>query len=518
MQLRDPRDAPGMPTSPRKMGTVRLQKRDTSELPGDESEEPGPRYVAGAVWSRCMPTPLVNGRVVLADTALLRSIGMRESAGLTRLVSGQLAHLASSCMPVAFNYCGTQFGSFAGQLGDGAVISLGATPSHDAGLVELQLKGVGPTPYTRLGATGRKEAEALVREWCQMEALHRSGVRSARPVALAIGEGGEACLLRMSRSFLRFGTMQLANQRAPNGRGGPSIGDYGLLRTIADHLLREFYPDLMMAYEPEDEEEDENEGLYRELVLEVTRQTAALVASWMCVGWCHGTLNTDNLSLLGETIDHGTGGFMGVTNRGWTPNAVDKGGLYAYGRQPEACRAACVLLAEAMQPLHTEHMATLTPLVESAFDTEYARAHLAGMRRKLLLPETSADDDADARLVEELIDAMEAAGADFRLTFVALAHPGCEQHGAKFCLGVALKLPALDALEAWADRHSSRLSQRHHPKRGTAATVTPTRADVHAAVRRALEQYERLIAPPPPLPSAFLLTQRPPGLLQSASV
>ena len=495
-----------MPGSPRKMGTLRLTPRDTVELPGDESDEPGPRYVSGAVWSRCKPTPLVNGRLVLADTALLRSIGLRESAGLARLVSGK--QVPPSCTPAAFNYCGTQFGSFAGQLGDGAVVSLGVTPSHDTGLVELQLKGVGPTPYTREGSTGRKEVEALVREWCQMEALHRLGIRTARPLALAVGEGDEASLLRMSRSFLRFGTMQLANQRAPNGKGGPSMGDYGLLRAIADHVLREFYPDLMMSYVSEEEDEEENEGLYRELVLEISRQTAALVASWMCAGWCHGTLNTDNLSLVGETIDHGTGGFMGKMRRGWTPNAADKGGMYAYGRQPEACRAACVLLAEAMQPLHTEHMATITPLVESAFDTQYARAHLAGMRRRLLLPETS-DEDAcshDEFLISRLINAMESDGADWQATFAVLGRADDLLEG------------IFDSveLEKWNKMFEDRLfDRRKKPLSRSATTLVPTSADVDAAVRRTLAQYEWLTAPPPPPPPVLA---RPPGLLESASV
>eukprot|EP00854_Cymbomonas_tetramitiformis_P015938 gene15938-18897_t len=326
-------------------------------------------------------------------------------------------------MPAAFAYCGVQFRSFAGQLGDGAVVSLGEVRqrmplggARSDELLELQLKGAGPTPFTREGISGRKKLGSLLKEAVMMEVLTKAGVRTSRAIAVAVGSDEHAIMLRSGESFLRFGTFELANQPGPNGKAGPSCGDYDLLRKIADYAIATLYPDAMH------ESAESEEAPYRELVLAISEQTARLVASWMCAGWCHGALNTDNLSITGETLDLGTSAFMGKYHPDWVCNSEDKFGLFAYSRQPSQCKKNCMWLAEVLQPLHCEPLDEIHALVEDRFEAAYARAYLQRMRVKLgWRPEGESKRGADAKLVEALFGALENDAADFSTTFVALA-------------------------------------------------------------------------------------------------
>lgn len=210
--------------SPKLSGAItlglQLSSRDLDALPGDLSGDPGPRYVPGAVWCRCDPVPVSQPLLVLAHPEILSEVGLRaDDERVERLVAGEL--MPSGAAPAAFNYCGHQFGSFAGQLGDGAAVSLGVAETA-GGRLELQLKGVGPTPLCREGLTGKKSLAALTAEFIQSEALHRLAIPTVRAAAVVAGRdaGGSdvGAMLRVGRSLLRFGTLELANQPARNGK------------------------------------------------------------------------------------------------------------------------------------------------------------------------------------------------------------------------------------------------------------------------------------------------------------
>lgn len=323
-----------------------------------------------------------------------------------------------SCVPAAF----------AGQLDDGSSVSLGELIVPNGGeqlqLRELQLKGVGPTPFTRSGLSGRKRLEPLLKEAVMMETLVSIGIPTSQALAVVFGDQGDASMLRSGASFVRFGTFELANQAAPNGKAGPSMGDYDLLQKIADYTIASLYPDVIETAEDED-------AVYREFVLAVTRQMARLVAHWMCFGWVHGALNTDNLAISGETLDHGSVAFMATFRHDWTGNVdTDRHGMYVYDQQPLVCRGHCIRLAESLQPLHCEAMADVRPQVEASFDKEYRSSYLAGMRCKLgwvtsddddMVTMTEANAEGDAQSIAELLTALEEDEADFTATFAMLA-------------------------------------------------------------------------------------------------
>eukprot|EP00037_Helgoeca_nana_P029149 m.346750 g.346750 ORF g.346750 m.346750 type:complete len:330 (-) comp27916_c0_seq5:2123-3112(-) len=246
-------------------------------LPADRTGDPTARHVEDAVYCVFPPTPLAHPVVVLTDPAVLRALGCAhvDPALLAELTAGNV--LPTGAAPAAFGYCGHQFGSFAGQLGDGAALSLGEVEVAVDGAggptrAELQLKGSGPTPYTRPGLSGRKALAPLVDEFVQMAALRRLGIPTVSAAALVLGDGGHAVMLRCGRSFLRFGTMELANQAAANGVRGPAAGNTGLLRAIADHVLTRFYPAVLEAGA------EDAEAVYGELLLAITTATARLVA------------------------------------------------------------------------------------------------------------------------------------------------------------------------------------------------------------------------------------------------
>ena len=335
--------------------------------------------------------------------------------------------LPSHAVPLAHCYAGHQFGLFAGQLGDGASLTLGkAVPPSGRLSFEVQLKGTGATPFTRADAgTGRKTAYQLVRELLAAESLAALGVPTTRGLAVVVGgdangvEDGEcAVLLRTASAFFRFGSFEICLPRGHDvtGRWAPSAGDVSLLRRLADHVVEAHLPSV--AAVPDDPEEDDEDFAaaprFHALVLEVTKRTARLVASWQCLGAVHGMLNTDNLSVLGETLDHGSFEFMGRTDMSFSGRATDVGGRYCYGQQPGAARWACGRFAAALQPLHCEAPLQMAAEVEATFDAEFNRACDDTFRQKLGLKL------ARPSLVERLTRTMESSGADWTCTFRAL--------------------------------------------------------------------------------------------------
>lgn len=398
------------------------------ELPGDPETGPRVRQVAGAVWSRVMPTP------VQAPTLLAHSREVAEELGFT---PGQLASpafaevfggntLLPGMDPVASNYGGHQFGHWAGQLGDGRAISLGECITAAGGRRELQLKGAGMTPYSR-SADGRAVLRSSIREFLCSEAMHHLGVPTTR--ALSLVSTGEAVVrdmfydghpapepgaivCRVAPSFLRFGHFELPY----------AAGDLELLRRLADFCIWRDFPHLLgaRAAEPLDALRRAgafDETRYGDWFEEVCVRTARTVAHWMRVGFVHGVLNTDNMSILGLTIDYGPYGWIDDFDPDWTPNTTDaQGRRYRFGWQPRVAHWNLSRLAQALSPLFGD----VAPL-QAGLD-RYVEAWQAAEREvvagKLGLARCR---DGDLALMERLQALMQSAQVDMAIWFRALA-------------------------------------------------------------------------------------------------
>mmetsp|Transcript_59344 Transcript_59344/g.190940 ORF Transcript_59344/g.190940 Transcript_59344/m.190940 type:complete len:648 (+) Transcript_59344:56-1999(+) len=386
--------------------------------------------VPGACWSRVRPTPLRNPRLVVHSPGALELLGLAEAelAGKEEELAVYLGgcEVLPGADPAAHCYCGHQFGSFSGQLGDGATMYLGEVINPAGERWELQFKGAGKTPYSRK-ADGRKVLRSSVREFLCSEAMHHLGVPTTRAGTCVVGDDmvvrdiyydgnskPELCavITRIAPTFIRFGSFEIFKERdEKTGRAGPSAGNTALLRKLLDLCVEQYYPQAWA-------EEGPGEPRYLRFFAEVVRRTAELVAAWQAVGWVHGVLNTDNMSILGLTIDYGPFGFMEWFDQDYNSNGSDGGGRYSYGRQPEVCKWNCGKFAEALAPLLPP--AASGPVLER-YDEWFQAAYLGRMRAKLGLddaPERGAD--ADPALIEDLLKTMESTCADWSLVFRAL--------------------------------------------------------------------------------------------------
>ena len=395
------------------MKSLKFDNRFVAELPGDPLQGPGVREVRAALYSQVEPTP------VAAPQLLAWS---RETAALLDLEEGDVASpefaqvfggnaLLPDMRPYAANYGGHQFGQWAGQLGDGRAISLGEAINAAGQRWELQLKGAGPTLYSRT-ADGRAVLRSSIREFLCSEAMHHLGVPTTR--ALSLVTTGEpvirdmfydghpqaeqgAIVCRVAPSFLRFGNYELPASR----------GELPLLRQLADFTLRRDFPEL----------EGEGEALYAQWFAQVCERTAVMVAHWMRVGFVHGVMNTDNMSILGLTIDYGPYGWIDDYDPDWTPNTTDAHGRrYRFGWQPKIAYWNLTRLAGALSSL----FAGPEPLQEGLqrYRETYARADHDNIARKLGLAECREDDVA---LMEGLQSLLHTGEVDMSIFFRNLA-------------------------------------------------------------------------------------------------
>ena len=361
-----------------------FDNRFCRELPGDPETRNFVRQVHGALWSAVAPTPVAAPALVAHSAEMAVALGLTASdlhspAWLAALAgNGLLPGMQSwaSC------YGGHQFGHWAGQLGDGRAISLGEAvvnngdDSNGGARWELQLKGAGPTPYSRR-ADGRAVLRSSIREFLCSEAMHHLGIATTRALSLvttgepvlrdmfydghARNEPG-AIVCRVSPSFTRFGHFELPASR----------GDQALLRQLADFTITRDFPDID-AGAPE---------RYAVWFDAVARRTAETIAGWMAVGFVHGVMNTDNLSILGLTIDYGPYGWVDDFDPGWTPNTTDaEGRRYAFGAQPEIARWNLERLAVALRPLFADDAPLQAGL--EAYDHAYGQAITARFATKL---------------------------------------------------------------------------------------------------------------------------------------
>ncbi|HLM52293.1 MAG TPA: protein adenylyltransferase SelO family protein, partial [Pseudoxanthomonas sp.] len=288
------------------MDALAFDNRFLAALPGDPRTGPGIREVRGAAWSRVDPTPVSAPRLIAWSPEVAALLDLEEadiaSPAFAEVFGGNA--LLPGMQPYAANYGGHQFGNWAGQLGDGRAISLGEIVNRAGQRWELQLKGAGRTPYSR-SADGRAVLRSSIREFLCSEAMHHLGVPTTRALSLvATGErvvrdmfyDGNAApepgaiVCRVAPSFLRFGNFELPTSR----------GDYGLLRQLADFTIERDFPEL----------QGDGEALYAAWFASVCERTALMIAHWMRVGFVHGVMNTDNMSILGLTIDYGPYGWI----------------------------------------------------------------------------------------------------------------------------------------------------------------------------------------------------------------
>lgn len=399
---------------------LRFDNIFTRQLPQDPNLANQRRQVTGALWSAVQPTAVAAPRLIAASPDMLAALGLDEAqtqspefaqvfAG-NRLLPGMQAH--------ASNYGGHQFGHWAGQLGDGRAITLGEVAGKGGQRWALQLKGAGPTPYSRRG-DGRAVLRSSIREFLCSEAMHHLGIPTTRALCLvATGESvvrdmfydgrpraePGAIVCRAAPTFMRFGHFELPASR----------GDTDLLRQLLDHCITQHFPAL--STHPDTAE---RYGLW---FAEVARRTAHLMAEWMRVGFVHGVMNTDNLGITGLTIDYGPYGWLDDYNPAFTPNTSDTQARYCWGNQPRIAHWNLEQLAGAIAPLLPDASA-LHHGLQTYADT-YAQAERHHASRKLGLP--SGHPQA-LPLIRRLHSWMHTAEVDMPLFWRTLSeHPAAE--------------------------------------------------------------------------------------------
>ena len=402
-------------------------------------------------YSHAAPTAVRDPRLAAFNRPLAITLGLEpetlERPDGVAMFAGNA--LPEGSRPIAQAYAGHQFGHFT-SLGDGRAILLGEqiTPSGDR--MDIQLKGGGPTPFSRRG-DGRAALGPMLREYIISEAMHALGIPTTR--SLAVVTTGEpvyretvlqgAVLTRVAASHIRVGTMQFAAQWAA------AQGDESATRALADYTRARHYPELAGSPEP-----------YIALFDAILARQASLIARWQLVGFIHGVMNTDNMALSGETIDYGPCAFMDAYDPATVFSSIDAGGRYAYGNQPPIAQWNLARLAEAMLPLFDRDVDRAVERATSALDRFpglFEQHWLDGMRAKLGLFTREHDD---AALVNDLLAWMHRRSADFTNTFRLLTSGRLDGDTAN---GTADPDPDLEAwhhrLEARRGRQSQSLAE-----------------------------------------------------------
>jgi uncharacterized protein YdiU (UPF0061 family) len=379
------------------------------------STAPSPTVALSGHFARALPELAVPWqaeeapapRLLVLNEPLAEELGLdtawlRGAEG-TRLLLG--THVPDGATPVAQAYAGHQFGHYSPRLGDGRALLLGEFGHADGHLRDLHLKGSGRTPFAR-GGDGLAAVGPMLREYVVSEAMHALGIPTTRSLAVvATGRPVRrdtllpgAVLARVASSHLRVGSFQYA-------RAG---GDLDVLRRLADHAIARHHPAAA-----------ESERPHLALFEAVVAAQASLVARWMLAGFIHGVMNTDNMTISGETIDYGPCAFMDAFDPATVYSSIDHGGRYAYGNQPRVAEWNLARLAEALLPLFADDQDQAIALATEALDgfrPRYDAVWSAGMRAKLGLP----DDRADT-LIAELLPLLEADHVDHTSFYRRLA-------------------------------------------------------------------------------------------------
>lgn len=395
--------------------------------------------------ARVAPTPVAAPRLIRFNTELAHELGIDPALfsgpeGAALAVGNRLPEGAE---PIAMAYAGHQFGHFVPQLGDGRALLIGEVRDRAGRLRDIHLKGSGPTPFSRRG-DGRAALGPVLREYVVSEAMHALGIPATR--ALAAAMTGEpvfretalpgAVLMRVASSHVRVGTFQYFAAR----------GDMAAVETLVDYVVRRHYPHLEESAEP---------GLA--LLEAVADRQAALIARWMLIGFIHGVMNTDNMSICGETIDFGPCAFMEAYDPATVFSAIDEGGRYAYANQPPIAQWNIARFAETLLPLidpDEERAIARASEVVSGFRGRFEAHWLDGIRAKLGLSSAEVDD---LDLATDWLAALHQGGADFTLAFRMLgAAQDTDGEGDRALRGL---FGETAALESWLPRWRARIAR-----------------------------------------------------------
>ena len=395
-------------------------------------------------FARVAPTPVVAPRLVKLNRNLAVQLGLdpdrlASSEGVEILAGRRVPEGAA---PIAMAYAGHQFGHFVPQLGDGRAILLGEVIDVSGVRRDIQLKGSGPTPFSRRG-DGRAALGPVLREYIVSEAMAALGIPTTRSLA-AVLTGEQvmreaplpgAVLTRVASSHIRVGTFQYFAAR----------GETDGVRRLADHVIARHYPETGHSERP-----------YHALLSAIVERQAQLVARWLLVGFIHGVMNTDNCSIAGETIDYGPCAFIDQYDPKAVFSSIDEMGRYAYANQPRIALWNLTRLAECLLPLFSDDqekaIAEAQEILEHFADI-FNRAYQTGLRAKIGLSE---ERDGHEALVQDLLDAMAANQADFTLTFRGLCEAAADPAGDA---GVRQLFADGEAYDAWARRWRRRIGR-----------------------------------------------------------
>jgi uncharacterized protein YdiU (UPF0061 family) len=406
-------------------------------------------------FSRIVPTPFVTPSKLVhynQQAAALLDLDpsvVNNPKFVADIFSGK--QLLANSDPLAMLYAGHQFGHFVSQLGDGRAIILGETTNQGGELWELQLKGSGKTPYSRDG-DGRAVLRSTIREYLCSESMHALGIPTTRALCI-VGSDDEvyreqietgAMLTRLAPSHVRFGSFEVFYYR----------NQYEQIRTLANYIIENHYQELM--------EQPNRYSAWLEVVID---RTASLIAQWQAVGFCHGVMNTDNMSVLGLTIDYGPYAFMEGYQPGYICNHSDPNGRYAYNQQPSiglfnlSCFAQAILPVLSGNDDESESVEQAVEIAKAALETyqqRYINYYSENMRAKLGFSQTFEEDEA---LVSDLLDLMEYDKVDFTIFFRQLCsfstQPDEINHATR-----DLFLQS-EGFDQWASRYIRRLKKEH---------------------------------------------------------
>ena len=441
-------------------------------------------------YARLDPTAVKAPRLLELNERLAAELGLDAGFLSTPAGTAILAgnSIAPGSQPIALAYAGHQFGNFTPQLGDGRAILLGEVVDAKGRRRDIQLKGSGPTPFSRRG-DGRAALGPVLREYIVSEAMEALGIPTTRSLAaVATGEAvvretflPGAVLTRVASSHIRVGTFQFFAAR----------GDTDALRLLADHVIDRHYPEART-------EDAHGAQPYRALFARVIARQAELVARWMLVGFIHGVMNTDNCSVAGETIDYGPCAFMDAYKPDTVFSSIDQGGRYAYANQPRIAHWNMARFGETLLPLLAGDSDAALAIANETLATYqglYGHALLAGMRRKLGL---FTEEDGDGALAQGLLDAMTEGRADFTKTFRGLDPDSDAEVRPLFAEGAAY--------DAWAAQWRERLarepqhaSTRVAAMQGVNPAYIPRNHRVEAALAAAIDHddyapFEEMLA------------------------
>jgi len=431
-------------------------------------------------FARVAPTPVTSPRLIKLNRPLAVHLGLDpdllSSPEGAEILAGK--RLPEGADPIAMAYAGHQFGHFVPQLGDGRAILLGEVIDADGVRRDIQLKGSGPTPFSRRG-DGRAALGPVLREYIVSEAMAALGIPTTRSLAAVVT--GEivmretalpgAVLTRVASSHIRVGTFQFFASR----------GDTDGIRRLADHVIARHYPDAANAERP-----------YAALLAGVIGRQAELVARWLLVGFIHGVMNTDNSSISGETIDYGPCAFMDHYDPAAVFSSIDEQGRYAYANQPRIALWNLTRLAECLLPLFSDEQDKAVAGAQDllgAFAEKFTAAYQAGLRKKIGL---FTARDGDEALVQDLLDAMAQNQADFTLTFRRLADAALDREN----VGEVRQLFAdPTAFDEWTTRWRQRVAdepqsaeQRRNAMRAVNPAFIPRNHRIEAIIEAAVNR------------------------------